>query len=241
MNKEQVSSLQPALADLLSGFRDCFRRKKAFDHWETYIAGLISDLKRKSIEPIALAAKVPVRTLQEVLADFKWDHGRAEDRLHGLVVDRHGCETAIGVLDASAHVKQGQHTPGVQRQWCGETGKVDNCIVGQHLLYTDNHPTNPFRCILCSDLFLPESWDEDRERCRRARIPDEVVHRANWLSSRIAMYFLASQTQRLRGGRSADHAGAGCGRDERAGGEDLADLASILRGADVQLPVPSVA
>jgi SRSO17 transposase len=168
------------LAGLLSTFRDCFRREKTFSYWQTYVAGLICDLKRKSIEPIALAADVPVRTLQEVLADFKWDHRRAEDQLHRLVVDRHGCDEAIGVLDASGHPKQGEHTAGVQRQWCGQTGKVDNCIVGQHLLYTDNHPTNAFSCVLCSDLFLPKSWDEDRERCRRARIPDELVHRPKW-------------------------------------------------------------
>ena len=86
----------------------------------------------------------------------------------------------IGVLDASAHPKSGDKTPGVQRQYCGETGKLDNCVVAQHLLYTDNDPTNPFSCVLASDLFLPKGWDEDRARCREAGIPDQVRHRPKW-------------------------------------------------------------
>ncbi len=116
--------------------------------------GLLADLKRKSIEPIALAAGTAVRTLQEGLSILDWDHEAANDHLQRLVMDRHGSERAIGVLDAGGHAKQGRRTPGVARQWCGETGKIDNCVVGQHLLYSDNHPTNPFHCTprqACSD------------------------------------------------------------------------------------------
>ena len=180
MTSEQIASLQPALTLLMEKFRHCFKREKTLHYWKKYILGLMADLKRKSIEPIALAAEVPVRTLQEFLADFRWDHQRAEDALHRLVADKHGCDNAIGVIDASSHPKQGPKTPGVQRQWCGQTGKIDNCVVGQHLLYTDNDPTNPFSCVLASDLFLPSSWDAHRDRCRVAGIPDDVVHRPKW-------------------------------------------------------------
>jgi SRSO17 transposase len=180
MNADQIRSLQPALAALLERFRPFFPRKKTFDHWHRYLAGLMADLKRKCIEPIALAAGVPVRTLQEFLAFFVWDHDRVSNGLQQLVADEHGCDEAIGVLDASAHHKQGDKTPGVQRQWCGERGKIENCVVGQHLLYTDNHPTNPFSCVLASDLYLPKSWDEDRDRCREAKIPDDVEYRPKW-------------------------------------------------------------
>ena len=180
MNADQIRSLQPALAALLVTFRPCFKRVASFGHWERYIVGLITDLKRKSIEPIALAAGVAVRTLQEFLADFVWDHDRVETILRQLVMDRYGSEQAIGVIDASAHVKQGNKTPGVKRQWCGERGKKENCIVGQHLLYTDNDPANPFTCVVASDLFLPEDWSNDRDRCRAAGIPDDLVHRTKW-------------------------------------------------------------
>ena len=180
MNADQIGSLQPALAALLERFRPFFGRGTTFDHWHRYLVGLMADLKRKSIEPIALAAGVPVRTLQEFLAFFVWDEDRVGNELQRMVADEHGCHDAIGVLDASAHAKQGKKTPGVQRQWCDERGKIENCVVGQHLLYTDNHPTNPFSGVLASDLYLPKSWAVDRERCREAKIPDDMEFRTKW-------------------------------------------------------------
>jgi SRSO17 transposase len=180
MNADQVRSLQPALAALLESFRGCFAKEPVFEHLQTYVLGLLTDLKRKSVEPIALAAGVPVRTLQEFLSQLTWDHQRGRSMLQRLVMDRHGCDNGIGVIDASAHAKQGKKTPGVQRQWCGESGKVDNCVVGQHLLYTDNDPKNPFSCTLASDLYLPEGWASDRPRCEEAKIPNEVTYRPKW-------------------------------------------------------------
>ena len=180
MTADQIRSLQPALAALLLGFRGCFKSRKSFDHFQRYLLGLMTDLKRKSIEPIALAAGVAVRTLQEFLAFFVWDHERVNVQLQQRVADEHGGQTAIGVLDASAHVKQGSKTPGVQRQWCGEVGKQENCVVGQHLLYTNNDPKNPFTCVLASDLYLPQAWAQDRPRCEAAGIPDELGYRPKW-------------------------------------------------------------
>lgn len=180
MTADQIRSLQPALAALLERFRPCFRREETFKHWERYLLGLMTDLKRKSIEPIALAAGVPVRTLQEFLAFFSWDEGRANNLLQRLVMDEHGSDRGVGVLDSSGHPKQGDKTPGVQRQWCGERGKVENCVVGQHLLYTDNHVTNPFSCVLASDLYVPKGWAEDGDRRREAKIPKELFYRPKW-------------------------------------------------------------
>ncbi len=180
MTADQIRSLQPEMAALLAFFRPCFKRTASFGHWQRYIVGLITDLKRKSIEPIALAAGVAVRTLQEFLADFVWDHKRADTILRQLVMDHHSSEEAIGVIDASAHAKQGKKTPGVKRQWCGERGKKENCVVGQHLLYTDNDAHNPFTCVVASDLYLPEDWANDRKRCQEAGIPDEMTYRPKW-------------------------------------------------------------
>ncbi|MCL2648580.1 MAG: IS701 family transposase [Phycisphaerales bacterium] len=180
MTTDQIATLLPKLHEYLLRFRDCFCRRATFEHLETYLAGLISEIPRKSVEPIALAADVPVRTLQEFLSAFEWDHAKARKQLHFMVADHHASEIAIGVIDASSHHKQGSKTPGVQRQWCGEMGKKDNCIVGQHLLYTNNDATNPFGCVLCSDLFLPESWDTDEARRKEAGIPEELHHRTKW-------------------------------------------------------------
>lgn len=180
MDADQIRSLQPAMAAFAEDFRDCFKREATFEHFQRYLLGLQTELDRKSIEPIALAAGVPVRTLQEFLQFFKWDHGRVNARFQQRAMDHHGTERAIGVLDPSAHAKRGPKTPGVQRQWCGETGKTDNCVIGHHLLYTDNDAHNPFTCVIGSELYLPESWANDRERCRAAGIPDEVGYRPQW-------------------------------------------------------------
>ena len=180
MNYEQLASFEPALARFLEKIHHCFKRDKTFGYLQKYMLGLMADLKRKSIEPIALASGVAVRTLQEFLAFFAWDHELADKTLVRQVVERQHGKCSIGVLDASSHAKQGNHTPGVQRQWCGEKGKKDNCVIGQHLLYTDSDPTNPFSCVVASDLYLPKSWDQDRDRCERAGIPDEITHRPSW-------------------------------------------------------------
>ena len=180
MDSDQLASFEPALAKFLEKVRHCFKRDKTFGYLQKYMLGLMTDLKRKSIEPIALASGVAVRTLQEFLAFFSWDHDLADKTLVRQVVDRQHGQCSIGVLDASAHTKQGKYTPGVQRQWCGETGKKDNCVIGQHLLYTDNDVKNPFNCVVASDLYLPESWDQERDRCERAGIPDTLIYRPKW-------------------------------------------------------------
>ena len=180
MDADQIRSLQPAMAAFAEQFRDCFKRQATYEHFQRYMLGLQTDLDRKSIEPIALAAGVPVRTLQEFLQFFKWDHHRVNARLQQHVMDVHGSDQALGVLDPSAHAKRGPKTPGVQRQWCGETGKTDNCVIGQHLLYTDNNSHNPFNCVIASDLYLPESWANDPQRCNEAGIPKDVAYRPKW-------------------------------------------------------------
>jgi SRSO17 transposase len=119
------------MRDFVRDFRACFKRESTFELFQLYLLGLQSDVARHNIELIARVAGVAVRTLQEFLQFFKWDHRRVNAKLQRRVVDHHGTDQAIGVLDPSAHAKRGTKTPGVQRQWCGETGKVDNCVIGQ--------------------------------------------------------------------------------------------------------------
>jgi SRSO17 transposase len=179
MDREQLQSLEPSLHGWTERFRPCFRKRVTFEYFRFYLMGLLADLSRKSIEPIALASGVAVRTLQEFLAQFAWDHARAQNMLLDYVAGR-SAAGGIGVIDATGHPKRGDKTPGVQRQYCGESGKIDNCVVAGHLLFTDNDPHNPFSCMLGCDLYLPKSWAEDRQRCRQAGIPEDLVFRPKW-------------------------------------------------------------
>lgn len=176
MDADQIRGLKPMLTRYLKRFDECFARRDTRGHLPVYVGGQLSDLPAKSCEPIALAAGVAPRTLQEFLSQHTWDEGQMRDRVQELVTGDHAGPNSIGIIDETSDVKKGDKTPGVQRQWCGKVGKKENCLVTVHLGYA----TGDFHCLLDGDLFLPESWSEDRSRCRASGIPDEVVYRPKW-------------------------------------------------------------
>jgi SRSO17 transposase len=176
MDAEQIRRLKPMLTGYLKRFDDCFARKDTRAHLPIYVEGQLSDLERKNVEVIAKRARVPVRTLQEFLSLLKWDHDRMRDRLQEIVVVEHSGKHTIGIIDETSFVKKGNKTPGVQRQHCGTVGKQENCMVTVHLGYA----VEDFHCLLDGELFLPESWSEDRQRCDEAGIPEDMVYRPKW-------------------------------------------------------------
>jgi SRSO17 transposase len=173
MDAGQIRSLLPRLTDYLARFADCFQRRETRGHLSVYVQGQMSDLREKSVEPIALKAGVPPRTLQEFLARYRWDEDGVRSRLHTIVGGEHGSPRSIGIIDETSDTKKGVKTPGVQRQYCGFVGKQDNCIVTVHLGYA----VDDFHTLLDGELFLPEGWSNDRDRCREAGIPEEMVYR----------------------------------------------------------------
>jgi SRSO17 transposase len=181
MTEQEITDLGPAFAGYLRRFRGCLGQDRTAGHFDTYCRGLLSDLPRKSIEPIALAAGTAVRTLQEFLVTARWDHDAAGDALRthvrGALADLPADPLGtVGVIDETSCRKWGDHTPGVQRQYLGCVGKVENGIVTVHL----GVAKGTFQALLDADLFLPQSWSEDRPRCRAAGIPDDVRHRPKW-------------------------------------------------------------
>ena len=175
MTVDQILALGPALAEFLGEFADCFGRSEPREHLRHYVRGQLSNLQRKSVEPIALFNNLAPRTLQEFLNTDVWDHAGARDRVQQIVARDHEDPKAIGILDDSGHSKSGKKTPGVQWQYCGRLGKTANCVVTVQLAFS-SYDTR-FRTMLDTELFLPESWSNDRERCRQAGIPDHVVYR----------------------------------------------------------------
>jgi SRSO17 transposase len=173
MEVQQIKGLGRELKKFLNEYADCFARSEPREHLRTYVQGQLSDLPRKSIEPMALAAGVTPRTLQNFVAQLLWDGPRLRDRVQWMVARDHADPQALGIVDESGNPKKGQHTAGVQRQWCGNTGKRDNCVVGVHLGYV----AGDFHCLLDSDLYLPQVWTDDPVRRREVGIPPEVVFR----------------------------------------------------------------
>lgn len=178
MTVDQILSLGPSLADYLAEFSDCFGRSELPPHLEHYVRGQLSGLQRKSVEPIALFNNIAPRTLQEFLNSDVWDHAKLRNHVQQIVARDHNDPLAIGIIDDSGHAKKGKMTAGVQWQYCGRSGKTDNCVVTVHLNYSSFDTR--FRTMLDSDLFLPTTWDQDRPRCRKAGIPDSVVYRPKY-------------------------------------------------------------
>lgn len=173
MDAQQFRVFRPKLKAYLGQFDDCFERRDTRAHLPIYVSGQLSDLERKSVEPMALKGGVPPRTLQEFLSQGVWDEDRMRQRLLQLVATEHAHPHAIGIIDETSFVKKGDKTPGVQRQHCGAVGKQENCIVTVHLGYA----AEQFHCLLDGELFLPESWSQDRQRCEEAGIPENMVYR----------------------------------------------------------------
>jgi SRSO17 transposase len=176
MDAAEIRRLKPKLLKYLQEYGDCFGRSDTRGHLATYVEGQLSKLDRKSVEPIALAAGIAPRTLQQFLNFLEWDQEQLIDTLQWRVARDHTSDRSIGLIDETSCPKKGDKTPGVQRQWCGATGKKDNCVTTVHLGYA----VDDFHCLLDSDLFLPESWSEDRPRCRAAHIPDNMTYRSKW-------------------------------------------------------------
>lgn len=173
MDVAEIRKVGRGLMRYLAEFSDCFGRCDTEAYLEVYVEGQNSDLQRKSAEPIALRAGIVPRSLQVFLASASWDEQRMIDRVQEIVARDHSHPWAIGLVDETGSAKKGAHTACVQRQWNGNRGKVDNCVVSVHLGYTAGR----FHSLLDSELFLPESWADDPERRRRVGIPEDVEHR----------------------------------------------------------------
>ena len=177
MDADTILRIKPALTEYLHEFDRCMGRMSNHDHLYRYVSGQLSDLDRKSVEPIADAAGVPPRTLQEFLSLLKWDEYAVIDQLQRRVTRRHGDPNSVGIVDETSYHKQGKKTACVQRQWCGSLGKTDNCVVSVQLGYA----AGDFHTLLDGDLYLPKDTWDDPVRRREAGIPEDVVYRPKWV------------------------------------------------------------
>jgi SRSO17 transposase len=185
MTEEQLDALGPALEDFLRPYLFCCGYTQTFTHLHTYCRGLLSDLKRKTVEPIALASGCAVRTLQEFLRDHLWEYTAVRQRMQrhlaatlpSLPADDLG---TVGLIDETSALKSGTKTPGVQRQYLGCVGKIANGIVTVHLGVCRGR----YKTLCDAELFLSKDWAADADRRVAAGISPDTVYRPKW---RIAL------------------------------------------------------
>lgn len=176
MDSTNLDWIEPSLTKFVARFESCFRSEPSRGHLANYLRGQASQLQRKSIEPMALDGGLKPRTLQQFISSYVWDQEAMRCGVRHIVATEHADPNAIAVIDETSFNKKGKKTVGVKRQWCGHTGKIDNCVQTVHLTYV----AQDFSTIVDSDLYLPEEWAEDLERRAEARVPEEVKFRTKW-------------------------------------------------------------
>lgn len=156
---------------LMDRIRPRFARYEPARHAASLMLGLLSDLQRKNCWTIAEErGDVTPHGLQHMLSRASWD----EDAVAGDVRD-HVCMAfadtdAVLVVDETGDLKKGTATVGVQRQYTGTAGRIENAKVAVYLTYAGARG----HALIDGSLYLPKSWTEDRPRCRRAGVPDDV-------------------------------------------------------------------
>lgn len=142
-------------------------------HAHHYVAGLVSDLERKNAEGIAYLHDQERQGLQKFLGQAPWDERPLVTELARQVAAELGATDGVLVFDPSAFPKQGTASAGVQRQWCGRLGKVENCQVGVYLAYASRVE----HALVDGRLYLPKEWAADQGRRAKAGIPKAVRFR----------------------------------------------------------------
>lgn len=167
MTLEQISALGRKLSLFLALFADCFGRREGRGLLRVYVQGQLSNLHRKTAETIALKFRTAPRTLQRFLESIQWDEHKLRNRCQQIIAREHAHCEAIGCIDESGTTKSGRHTVGVDRQYNGNRGKIDNCVVGVHLSYA----APGFQVLLDSEPYLPESFANDAARRKKLMSP----------------------------------------------------------------------
>jgi SRSO17 transposase len=142
-------------------------------HATGYVQGLLSNLRAKNVEAIAYLHDRERQGLQKFIGQADWDHEPVMGELARQVGAELGESDGVLVFDPSAFPKKGAESVGVQRQWCGRLGKLENCQVGVYLAYVSRRD----HALVDVRLYLPEGWTRSRKRMRAAGVPKGVRFR----------------------------------------------------------------
>src|SRR5450631_442098 len=156
-------------AEVAGEFENAGSRKRA----RAYVLGLLSHTERKNGWTLAeFAGDVSPDGMQRLLNFCAWDAGAVRDAVRRYVVKSLGDSAAVLAADETGFLKKGAKSAGVARQYTGTAGRVENAQVGVFLAYA---APDGSRALIDRELYLPEKWTSDRERCRAAGIGDDVA------------------------------------------------------------------
>jgi SRSO17 transposase len=170
----RVRDVRSSLIEFHGRFADLFARSESRERSRAYLHGLLGGVERRNGWQLAerLGESTPDGA-QRLLNGTHWSASDARDRLVAFCAETFGDPEGILVLDETGFLKKGDKSAGVQRQYSGTAGKVENCQIGVFAAYV----TDRAHVLVDRALYLPEAWTSDRERCREAGIPDHVAFR----------------------------------------------------------------
>lgn len=157
----------PRLESFLAPFVEALRSPEQRTNARHYVQGLLSDLGGKDVESIAYLHDRERQGLQKFIGQADWPHAPLLAELARQVGAELGEPDGVLVFDPSAFAKKGAESVGVQRQWCGRLGKIDNCQVGVYLAYVSRRE----HALVDVRLYLPKGWGRDKKRRRKAGVP----------------------------------------------------------------------
>jgi SRSO17 transposase len=156
------------LADVARRLAPYVARLQSRDRVLAYLRGWLSEAERKNSWQVAEVCGEPTPYgFQDLLSRADWDADAVRDELRAYSMQHLGDPGGVLVLDETGCLKKGQYSAGVARQYSGTVGKVDNCQIGVFLSYASRLG----HALLDRELYLPQPWMDDRERCRQAGIP----------------------------------------------------------------------
>jgi SRSO17 transposase len=162
---------QAGLEELLGRVAGRFGRVEPRRRARAFVRGLLADLPRKNYWTIAEHVGNPSPDgMQHLLGRAVWDHDDVRDDLRAYLVERLGDPEAVLVIDETGDLKKGTQTVGVQRQYTGTAGRVENAQVAVYLVYA----SAAGHAVIDRELYLPKGWIDDPARGQAAGVPDQV-------------------------------------------------------------------
>ena len=187
---EVFEQVMPRLEEFMKPFVANLVRKEQVAHASTFVQGLLSDLEHKNTESIAYRFGQGRMGLQWFMGVSSWDHEPLRDELVRQVGEALGDEDGVIVFDPSGFPKKGTESVGVQCQWCGRLGKIDNCQVAVCMGYVSRHE----HALVDTRLYLPKEWATDQQRRKKAGVPKEVRFRTR---HQLSLEMLKQHSEKL--------------------------------------------
>jgi SRSO17 transposase len=176
VSPDAVNGCRRRLEYFLQRYLPCFYRVEQHELARVVLHGKLSNLQRKTSEPIAAQAGRPRKPVQHFVGAGAWNDEAVMAELRRHVALELADPEAVLVLDPSAFPKSGADSCGVARQWCGRLGKVENCQVGVFLAYV----SAAGQALVDRRLYLPKEWASDRRRRAETYVPAAVRFQESW-------------------------------------------------------------